>query len=444
MTRNNTPIKKNNLDLVLKEAKNFLNTSSTKKLFRIGTEIFNAMQPLTDNPNVWNASRFVFNVGKILADEAELWSDDFFESDNWTMPYGRDFNTTLMSVLIKFPHESLRTANENTFVRLVNLNGCMVGWTYNTKTNNYDSIYVEIDKIDIAKAEISRLLWEMFKDRPLVMRYNRQANNRLPDDPKIVFEIDDAFHPMPSQKASSYTTYLKRCLDAGITRSVMLYGPPGTGKSTMARTLIDNLNLRSFRIRVEDISGLDSSTLFEALEIFKPDAVILDDFDKASSQASLLETLEFFQRHVKLVIATVNNKDSLDEAILRPGRFDELVLIDKMDENVVKHILGECVDGFDTVKDWPVAFIQEYVKRRRFMDPSEAIASTVELAARVKRLEKYVDVDDIDKMLKTLNENENKEEKSKSVQRKKLSKKNETTFDLDAALLALRRNQKQR
>lgn len=392
-------VESDKFDNIIKEVKDILNTSSVKKLFRVGTEVFNAAQPFAEKPSIWNAGRLVFNVGKAMAEEAELWSDDFFESDNWTMPYSRDFNATIMSVLSKFTYQSLRTANENTFVRLVNLNGCNAGWTFNTKTNNYDSIYVEVDKINIAKFEISRLLWEQFKDQPLVMRYNKQANTRLPDDPKIVFEIDDAFHPMPSAKAVSYTTYLKRCLDAGVSRSVMLYGPPGTGKSTLARTLINNLGLRSFRIRVEDISGLENGTLFEALEIFKPDAVILDDFDRASSQASLLETLEFFQRHVKLVVATVNNKDSLDEAILRPGRFDELVLIDKMDEEVVKKILGDCVDGFEIVKNWPIAFIQEYVKRRRFMDSTEAASSTIELANRVKRLEHYVDVDDVDVMV---------------------------------------------
>lgn len=347
------------------------------------------------------------------------------------MPYSRDFNATLMSVLIRFPYQSLRTANENTFVRLVDLNGCNASWTFNTKTNNYDSIYVEIDKVDLAKAEISRLLWEMYKDQPLVMRHNKQANGRLPDDPKIVFEVDDAFHPMPSAKAVSYTSYLKRCLDAGITRSVMLYGPPGTGKSTLARTLINNLNLRSFRIRVEDISGLENSTLFEALEIFKPDAVILDDFDRASSQASLLETLEFFQRHVKLVVATVNNKESLDEAILRPGRFDELVLIDKMDEDVVRNILGECVDGFDIVKKWPIAFIQEYVKRRRFMDPAEAAASTVELANRVKRLEKYVDRDDIEIMT---SQEENNSKNLKPGRRRGNNKKGQISINFENLL----------
>ena len=129
--------------------------------------------------------------------------------------------------------------------------------------------------------------------------------------------------------------------------------------------------------------------------------MILDDFDRSDMQAKLLETLEFFQQHVKLVIATVNNKNHLDEAILRPGRFDELLQIKQMDDDVVRAVLGdEHAFAYDTVKDWPIAFIQEYVKRLRFMNPEEAAASVKELAQRVKRLKKYDDEEEspIDKL----------------------------------------------
>jgi len=154
------------------------------------------------------------------------------------------------------------------------------------------------------------------------------------------------------------------------------------------------MGLRSFRIRIADLGQLDNSTLFEALNIFQPDAVILDDFDRTHHQAQLLETLEYFQEKVKLVIVTVNNKRKLDDALLRPGRIDELVLIDKMDEEVVKHCLGEYADGFELVKDWPIAFINEYVVRRTYLNREEAAESVKELAARVRRLEKYRDEDD--------------------------------------------------
>jgi len=154
------------------------------------------------------------------------------------------------------------------------------------------------------------------------------------------------------------------------------------------------MGFRSFRIRIADLGQLDNSTLFEALNIFQPDSVILDDFDRTHHQAQLLETLEYFQEKVKLVIVTVNNRRKLDDALQRPGRIDEIELIDKMDEEVVRHVLGKYVDGFDLVRDWPIAFINEYVIRRTYLSSEEAAASVKELAKRVKALEKYRDEDD--------------------------------------------------
>jgi hypothetical protein len=372
------------------EIKNTLNVTKVKKLFRVGTDVFSAFQPFIEKPTWWSAARVAMSVGKVFVDDVEVWSESFFDGDEWTEPYSRDFNLTILQVLAKYPFTTMKTAEENSFIRLIDLEGAKVGWTYHAKLNSVDHIYVESEKLQHARDVIKRLLWEQFKDKPLVMRHNRRTTISN-DEPRVVFEIDDAFHPLPSAKASDYASYLRRCLDAGVPRSVMLYGPPGTGKSTMARTLVENLNLRSFRIRVEDVAGLENSTLFEAISIFEPEAVILDDFDRAHAQASLLETLEFFQRHVKLVVATVNDKNNLDEALLRPGRFDELILVDKMDDAVIKHMLGDYSDGFDDVKTWPIAFIQEYKQRRRFMGTSEAANSMAELAKRVKRLDRYRD-----------------------------------------------------
>lgn len=370
------------------EIKNALNVGKVKKLFRLGSDAFGAMHPFIEKPTYWNAARTIFSLGKILVDDFEVWSDCYFDADEWTELYGRDFNMTVMQVLAKYPYSTIKTAEEHSAIRIINLDGAKVGWTYHPKLNSVDHIYVEIEKFEYARAIVKNLLWEQFKGKSLVMRHNRRMIIGG-DEPKVVFEIDDAFHPLPSVKATEYAVYLKRCIDANVPRSVMLYGPPGTGKSTMARTLVENLGLRSFRIRVEDVSGLENGTLFEAIAIFQPEAVILDDFDRAHAQAALLETLEFFQRHVKLVVATVNDKNNLDEALLRPGRFDELVFVDCMDEAVVKHILGEYADGYEDVKMWPVAFIQEYKQRRRFMNPVEAASSMTELAARVKRLDRY-------------------------------------------------------
>ena len=107
---------------------------------------------------------------------------------------------------------------------------------------------------------------------------------------------------------------------------------------------------------------------------------------------------------MKLVVVTVNNRRKLDTALLRPGRIDELLLVDKMDEEVVRHVLGDCTDGFELVKDWPIAFINEYVIRRTYLSAQDAAASVKELAERVAELETYSDreQDDMGRMLKLL------------------------------------------
>jgi AAA+ superfamily predicted ATPase len=374
--------------------RDFFNVGKVKRLFRLGGQLFEAAHPFIERQTPMNAVKSAVMVGKVLVDDLEVWPDDYFD-ESWESPYPADFNKIILGALANKPYSIIHTSDEALVIYMVQFEDVKFGYVINTKTNFVDRVCVQADKLERAKQLIKAELWKMMKDDNIVLRNVRRTRSSY-DNESVTLEVDDAFRPMPSKRASEYASYLKRCIDADVSRSVMLYGPPGTGKSTMARTIIDNLGMKSFRIRVEDIGHIETSTVFEAINIFEPDAVILDDFDRSDSQASLLETLEFFQRHVKLVIATVNNKNRLDEAIMRPGRFDELLQIKQMDDDVVKAVLGDAhADAYDLVKDWPIAFIQEYVKRRRFMSPEEAESSVKELASRVKRLSKYDDDDDV-------------------------------------------------
>jgi adenylate kinase family enzyme len=387
---NAAPIKRDVKDVV----RDFFNVGKVKRLFRMGAEIFSAAAPFVEKQTPLNAAKAAFTIGKIIVDDLEVWPDDFFD-DHWVELYPLDFTKTVLRALVNKPYKVIRTSDESIVIHRVFVEDVTFGYILNTRTGYVDRVYVEDDRVDNAKAIVKKELWRVMKGENIVLRQPARPGRQ--DGETVTLEVDDAFQPMSSKRASEYSSYLKKCIDSGVSRSVLLYGPPGTGKSTMARTIVDNLGMKSFRIRVEDIGHIESSSVFESINILEPDAVILDDFDRTSSQASLLETLEFFQRHVKLVIATVNDKSRLDEAILRPGRFDELVQIKKMDDDVVKAVLGEDhADAYETVKEWPIAFIQEYVKRRRFMTPEEATESTAELAKRVKRLSRFDDDDEYD------------------------------------------------
>jgi ABC-type cobalamin/Fe3+-siderophores transport system ATPase subunit len=382
--------------------RDFFNLGKVRRIFRVGAEVFSAAAPFIEKPTPLNGAKAAFLVGKIIVEDMEVWPEDFFD-EGWDSPYPEDFTKIILRALKGKPYKIIKTSDESILIHMVHMEDVQFGYIHNTKMDYVERIYVRIDKVERAKALIKAELWRQLKDDNIVLRQQKSQTPAYERTFSISLEADDAFRPMPSKRAGEYSKYLRKCIDAGVSRSVMLYGPPGTGKSTMARTIVDALGMKSFRIRVEDISHIDSSAIFEAINIFEPDAVILDDFDRSDMQAKLLETLEFFQRHVKLVVATVNNKNHLDEAILRPGRFDELVQIKQMDEDVVRAVLGDEHRGdFELLKDWPIAFIQEYVKRLRFMSPEEAKASTQELASRVKRLSKYEDDEDevsIDKMI---------------------------------------------
>lgn len=386
------------------EARRYLSLTKVKRMVVLGTELFGAAAPFLNKPTWWNAAQAAFAVGKVMVEDVEVWADDFFGGDEWTSPYNDDFNQALLQVLQKFPYERLKTAEDNTFVRVCQLpNGIKAGWTYSGQQHQVDHIYVNTDHLEEARTFIKKLLWDQYQGRSLVMR----RNNRVSiggNEGRVLFEVDDDFESKGSKRANSMSTQLKLPLANDISRSIMFYGPPGTGKSTLARTIVELLGLKSFRIRIADLGGIDSSTLFEAINIFQPDAVILDDFDRASGQTQLLETLEFFQQKVKLVITTVNNRQMLDEALLRPGRIDILELVDRMDEDVIKHVLGDYIDGYDIVKDWPIAFIAEYVKRRTYMTLEEAAESVKELTRRVKELDTYRDDpnNDLKLMLKAI------------------------------------------
>lgn len=386
----------------LEKVRDFFNVGKIKRMFRLGTEIFSAAQPFIEKQTPINAVKSAVMIGKVIVDDLEIWPDEYF-NDGWESPYPIDFNKIILAALSGKPYQIIRTSDESLVIHMVSLTpDIKVGYVINTRSNFVDRICVQMEHLEEAKRIIKQELWSMLKNDNVVLRRVERKGDY--DNCSVDFEIDDAFNPMPSKKASEYSSYLKKCIDAGVARSVLFFGPPGTGKSTTARTIISTLGLRSFRIRVEDVANISTSTIFEAISIFEPDSIIIDDFDRLGDQVAMLEVLEYFQRHTKLIIATVNDKRRLDDAILRPGRFDELLQIKSMDEEVVKNVLGEeHAESFELVKDWPIAFIQEFVKRRRFMTREEAEASTVELAQRVLEMSQYNDDDNegIERIVRT-------------------------------------------
>ena len=144
-------------------------------------------------------------------------------------------------------------------------------------------------------------------------------------------------------------------LGAKIPRGVLLLGSPGTGKTLMARAVAGEANVPFFNISgsefVEMFVGVGASrvrSLFEKAKKESPCIIFIDEIDAVGRRRGsglggshdereqtlnqiLVEMDGFEATNNVIVVAATNRPDVLDPALLRPGRFDRQVIIDKPD-----------------------------------------------------------------------------------------------------------------
>ena len=144
-------------------------------------------------------------------------------------------------------------------------------------------------------------------------------------------------------------------LGARIPKGVLLYGPPGTGKTLLARAVAGEAGVPFFSISgsdfVEMYVGVGASRvrdLFEQAKKNAPCIVFIDEIDAVGRQRGagvggghdereqtlnqlLVEMDGFAANEGIIIIAATNRPDILDPALLRPGRFDRQIVVDKPD-----------------------------------------------------------------------------------------------------------------
>ena len=369
---------------------NVLNNKHFKSLFEVAKELGTAITTYREKGSKWALIAGVGSAAIKLADSNEVYIWDYF--DEWESLLNKDFAALVTKVVTKWPHEDI-ISEQNAIIRIHDVDGCKVGYIATKKyVERAQQMFVLPEHKEKAESIIRAALWKRFDGQNIVIKKNRRL---LPakDEDWIQFEIDEYFKPLHSELAEKFAAFYKRCDEAGMSRALLLYGPPGTGKSTMARSIINKLGYKSFRVKLSDLHSLDGSTLGESIQIFQPDALILDDLDRSHNQEDLLETLEIFHDKLKLVIATANNTARFDRALLRPGRFDDIELVERLDDEVIKKVLGDHGDLFEEVKMWPIVFIEDLMKRFKVMTPEDAKNSIKELGDRVTQICDY-DVND--------------------------------------------------
>jgi hypothetical protein len=179
---------------------------------------------------------------------------------------------------------------------------------------------------------------------------------------------------------------------AGMNRSYLLEGPPGTGKSTAVRYVLGELGVRSLRLNFEAASartgGLDGETVsrnVEALvQTLRPELLIIDDFDRNwMSERELLRLMEVAHKCCRVIIATINSKNGLSPAMQRVGRFDDHILVDRLELDVLKSMLDPELRQYARwMGQWPIAFVGDFNSRKRVLGAMAATEEFQDLHAR--------------------------------------------------------------
>lgn len=347
------------------------------------------------SPTPYTLLRTGMSLARTLSTSSTLCTYDVFDGGEWVKVFHSSIKLQLVKVLEPFVTSRYSVNSDGSLhVFEVHHGGVHLTWARDS-SGDYTPVYTKVDCYETSLEFAREQLWTVVDSNRIVLSAvdRKSKGNKRPWEfndntgGQLCVSIDDLVDAAPSAMAERYVEHLRKCMDLGIKRTMLFYGLPGSGKSTAARTICDDLNLRSLRIRVEDIQDLSSEAVEQIVEIYNPDAIIFDDLDCALSQVQLLETMQTLHRRVKFIFATVNDLEKLSDALRRPGRFDEVIKLNKLDDVVIRRTLGEHTEEeFSLVRNWPIAFVREYTIRRTLLGKERAREAMKELRERVAEL----------------------------------------------------------
>jgi cell division protease FtsH len=246
-------------------------------------------------------------------------------------------------------------------------------------------------------------------------------------------------------------------IGAKIPKGVLLVGPPGTGKTLLARAVAGEAGVPFFSISgsefVEMFVGVGASRvrdLFEQAKASAPCIVFIDEIDavgrsrgaglgggndeREQTLNQLLTEMDGFEGNTGIIIiAATNRPDVLDAALLRPGRFDRQVVVDRPDYAGRSEILNVHARGKTLAKDVDLDKIARRTPGFTGADLSNLLNEAAILAARRNLTE--ISMDEVNDAIDRVLAGPEKKDRVMSEKRKTLVAYHEAGHALVGALM---------
>ena len=244
---------------------------------------------------------------------------------------------------------------------------------------------------------------------------------------------------------------------AKIPKGVLLVGPPGTGKTLLAKAVAGEAGVPFFSISgsgfLEMFVGVGASRVRDMFEQAKKNApciVFIDEIDAVGRQRGaglgggndereqtlnqLLTEMDGFEGNTGIIIvAATNRPDVLDAALMRPGRFDRQVVVDRPDYAGRLQILGVHARGKTLAKDVDLDKIARRTPGYTGADLANLLNEAAILAARRELTE--ISMDEVNDAIERVMAGPEKKDRVMSEKRKRLVAYHEAGHALVGALM---------
>lgn len=249
---------------------------------------------------------------------------------------------------------------EKNQVMLGDLNGIVVGFTTSDLSTN-SSFYVRRKDWQAMIESVSSIFW-----KSLGTNFVHYTSELTPDESRY----DDY---LMTKDIELLTERVKTFYAAGLKRSYLIEGVPGSGKSTAVKMVARELGLRTVRLDFTALNAYRYDFIRDILVAIKPDVIIIDDLDRVGDTSIPIPLVEEWREQASVIFVTVNHMTNMADALLRPGRLDDLIAFNTTHPDTVRVMLeGRDEDLIPELSALPIAYIKDFLNRRCVLGSARA------------------------------------------------------------------------